>query len=206
MGFNGFPLNSIPLIAIHIALSLSSLIFRQSNKRIKSKPMIYPENRLHSIIFSFRLLLIMTFQKNFIHLHRSYFQSKFLLIVVSMTLGILATIFADIATAHCQVRGGEKNGTSMRQIPYPKYFSIGFIHHIHSFYFVSQIIATAYLLSGAAKGKFIEYTFCILSPIQIAVLLMTICRKGYISAATWHFLYSLSFFSVYLHVLFFERF
>lgn len=41
-------------ILVHAALSLSSLIFYIPLKRNPLKPMIYPEYRLHSIIFALR--------------------------------------------------------------------------------------------------------------------------------------------------------
>jgi hypothetical protein len=44
---------SLFLIAVHGVLSISSLIFRLSMVRNPSKPMIYPEFRLHSILLFF---------------------------------------------------------------------------------------------------------------------------------------------------------
>jgi hypothetical protein len=44
-------------ILLHMVLSVSSFIFKIPNNRINSAPMIYPEFRLHSIIFAYRLKL-----------------------------------------------------------------------------------------------------------------------------------------------------
>jgi hypothetical protein len=79
-----------------------------------------------------------------------------------MLVGVITMVLADIATATV----GAKNRTTMRDMPPPEYFSI-------SFYSVSQIIATAYLMLGAARGNLTEYAFCILFPIQIAAFSMT---------------------------------
>ena len=46
-------------ILLHMLLSVSSFIFKIPNNRINSAPMIYPEFRLHSIIFAYRSLIVM---------------------------------------------------------------------------------------------------------------------------------------------------
>lgn len=46
-------------IFLHMLLSASSFIFRIPNRRMSTAPMIYPEFRLHSIIFAYRSLIIM---------------------------------------------------------------------------------------------------------------------------------------------------
>lgn len=46
-------------IILHMVLSMSSFIFKIPNNRINSAPMIYPEFRLHSIIFAYRSLIVM---------------------------------------------------------------------------------------------------------------------------------------------------
>ena len=47
------------LITLHAALSLSSLVFRLPARRIKEGTRIWPEFRLHSIVFALRALLSM---------------------------------------------------------------------------------------------------------------------------------------------------
>ena len=46
-------------ILLHMLLSASSYIFKIPSNRINSAPMIYPEFRLHSIIFAYRSLIVM---------------------------------------------------------------------------------------------------------------------------------------------------
>ena len=49
---------ALTLIGTHGLLSISSLIFHIPSIRNPSKPMIYPEFRLHSIIFAIRSVFI----------------------------------------------------------------------------------------------------------------------------------------------------
>ena len=46
-------------ILLHMVLSGSSFIFKIPSNRINSAPMIYPEFRLHSVIFAYRSLIVM---------------------------------------------------------------------------------------------------------------------------------------------------
>lgn len=50
---------TLACILLHMVLSVSSFIFKIPNNRINSAPMIYPEFRLHSIIFAYRSLIVM---------------------------------------------------------------------------------------------------------------------------------------------------
>ena len=50
---------TLSCILLHMVLSVSSFIFKIPNNRINSAPMIYPEFRLHSIIFAYRSLIVM---------------------------------------------------------------------------------------------------------------------------------------------------
>lgn len=50
---------TLACIFLHMVLSVSSFIFKIPNNRINSAPMIYPEFRLHSIIFAYRSLIVM---------------------------------------------------------------------------------------------------------------------------------------------------
>jgi hypothetical protein len=50
---------TLACIVLHMVLSVSSFVFKIPNNRINSAPMIYPEFRLHSIIFAYRSLIVM---------------------------------------------------------------------------------------------------------------------------------------------------
>mmetsp|Transcript_2717 Transcript_2717/g.7570 ORF Transcript_2717/g.7570 Transcript_2717/m.7570 type:complete len:408 (-) Transcript_2717:111-1334(-) len=65
MGFKSHPEWTLPSLGMHTMLSYSSLIFKLPRRRIKAKPgqaggyRIWPEYRLHSIIFASRSLLFL---------------------------------------------------------------------------------------------------------------------------------------------------
>jgi len=49
---------NISLIFFHTLLSGTSFIFKLSSNRIRTTPIIWPEGRLHSIIFAYRSIII----------------------------------------------------------------------------------------------------------------------------------------------------
>ena len=61
MGFDSSYL-TLFCIGLHVLLSGTSFIFHISPTRIRGAPMIYPEFRLHSIIFAYRSLVVMILQ------------------------------------------------------------------------------------------------------------------------------------------------
>lgn len=63
------------------------------------------------------------------------------------------------------------------------------------FYSICQIYATLELIFR----NDMSYAFSILFPIQIAAFLMTCVRKGIITAAGWHFWYTIALLSTALH-------
>lgn len=59
MGFRSRPRWTVPTLLLHLALSLSSLEFRIPSQRIKEGSRIWPEYRLHSVVFAARSLAAM---------------------------------------------------------------------------------------------------------------------------------------------------
>jgi hypothetical protein len=59
MGFRSYPHLTVPTILLHLALSLSALEFKIPAVRIKEGTRIWPEYRLHSIVFATRSLAAM---------------------------------------------------------------------------------------------------------------------------------------------------
>lgn len=164
-------------ILLHTILSVSSLIFKIPERRIQSGPMIYPEFRLHSIIFALRSLVTMTVM----FIARKYNWPELL-----MTRGliVLGTMYlADKVTAMFK-----DQGTTMRAMPFPDYVTQTQRDYLNYYYSVSQIFATGQILFAVNM----ESVFLVLFPIQIAAFLMTCVRKSIISAAAWHYYYALS--------------
>eukprot|EP01041_Mallomonas_annulata_P004732 gene4732-9400_t len=164
-------------ILLHSTLSVSSLIFKIPEKRIRSGPMIYPEFRLHSIIFALRSLFtmaLMYFSRRYALSFPLYFRGAIVLITM---------VFADIVT-----KSYRDQGTTMRSMPFPQYVSQKTRDTINTYYSISQIFATSQILFAHS----LDEPFLVLFPIQMAAFLMTCVRKSIISPGAWHVYYALS--------------
>ena len=141
MGFEG---GASPAfwIVLHALLSGTSLIFIIPTVRSNKSPMIWPEFRVHSILFAFRSLVAMS---------------------------LVCAGFSTPATRVATVMGTLALAVNM-------------------YYSVSQVFATLIVLLQPDLSRL----FLVLFPIQIAAFLMTLVRKGMLSPAGWHSLYSLS--------------
>lgn len=58
MGFATFPFLTVPTIVLHLLLNLTALLFKIPNRRIISGYRIWPEYRLHSLVFLSRSLAV----------------------------------------------------------------------------------------------------------------------------------------------------
>lgn len=163
-------------ILLHSILSVSSLLFKIPQRRIESGPMIYPEFRLHSIIFGLRSLFTMMFL---------FIVRKYNMIFPLYFRGfiVLATMYlADKVTSMFK-----DQGTTMRAMPYPQYVVPWQRDVLNFYYAVSQIFATGQVIFAGS----LDPLFMVLFPIQIAAFLMTCVRKSIISAGAWHYYYAL---------------
>ena len=167
-------------IAIHAALSGTSLIFYIPSARSITSPMIWPEFRAHSILFAYRSLVAMSLTE----------------LAISDPLTRSATVIgtillADAATRHFKMEGV----TTMRDMPFPDWVSQAARTQINYYYSISQVFATMTLLFSPSM----ERAFMILFPIQIAAFLMTLVRKKIITPLHWHVYYAASLFLNYVH-------
>jgi len=180
---------TLGFIGVHMLLSASSLIFKIPNKRSLHLPMIWPEFRIHSIIFAYRSLFIMlglwiSFNLNLnlnLNLNKFYFNT--------FRYGIvLATLFgADAATKYyLQESLLDPSTSTMRTMPYPPNMPPKIISIMNKFYSISQILATMICLYTYSYQKLLLVLF----PIQIAAFLMTLVRKNILSPGGWHLLYT----------------
>lgn len=161
------------LIGLHGLLSISSLIFHIPFIRNPSKPMIYPEFRLHSIIFALRSVIVC--YQYYYHLHYMY-----PIITCYFTM-----ISADLITRQFNIEG--KNGKTMRNMPFDNLLiPLDVQKEITKMQSIMQIGATTYMLGD------IQTAFSPLLAIQLAAFLMTLVRKSIISTTTWHAIYSLT--------------
>jgi len=159
-------------INLHGVLSISSFLFHIPSLRNPLKPMIYPEFRLHSIVFALRSIIVC----NIYFFHLSYLYIIFTCFVTMIS--------ADIITFIYNKEG--KNGNTMRNMPFESGIEHKLQLEIVKMQSFMQLGATTFML-----GSF-ETAFSPLFAIQLAAFLMTMVRKSIISTTSWHALYSLS--------------
>lgn len=164
------------ILLVHSVLHLSSFQFVLSDRRNSRYNIIWPEMRLHSMIFAYRSLVTMIVMQNY---KRPY--SDILRYVIVM----FTMFFADRVTIAYKKRNESR---TMRDNPYPDGTSPFFIHFMNNFYSISQVFATMHVLFA----PHIDYVYMTLIPIQVAPFLMTLQRKGIIDQSWWHILYTLT--------------
>ena len=148
-------------IAAHFILSISSLIFKIPDTRIRSSPMIYPEFRLHSILFASRSLAVMLLL---------YFTRKYDAVAPHYFRGLI--VLATLYLADAITNSFKDQGKTMRAMPFPDYIPQPARDLLNRFYSVSQIFATAQIIFSIG----LDEPFLVLFPIQIAAFLMTCVR------------------------------
>ena len=164
-------------IAMHVALSTTSLIFKIPDNRIRTAPMIYPEFRLHSIVFGLRSLSVMIL----LYLARRY--DLISLLYFRGLIVLITLVLADMITYSYK-----DQGKTMRGMPFPDYVPLWLRDKINAYYSASQIFATAQIIFCTG----LDDAFLVLFPIQIAAFLMTCVRKSIITSGAWHFYYGVS--------------
>ena len=161
------------MVGVHGLLSCSSMIFHIPIKRNKSSPMIYPEYRLHSIVFALRSVFCY-------YLTYHGFPKIYNIGICFATMG-----FADITT-HFYPSGT----TTMRQMPFDSSVDVDKRTYIIMMQSFHQIGATFYMLGNE------DACFTPMFAIQLAALLMTLVRKSIISANAWHLIYIFAYWSL----------
>ena len=206
LGFADASYADLAAIVIHALLHVSSFQFALPLKRNFAYNTIWPEMRMHSLIFAWRsvavLLLLWCFRRGLIS-SDALFASRCIVIIAAMAFADLATRryrrlvaqttqkvsevgeIQEIREIQSQTKSTRT--TTMRDNAFPEGTPTGVRYIMNTFYSISQLIATLMLLvrgEGAA--------FLILLPIQIAPLLMTLEKKGFITSVAWHVGYSLA--------------
>ena len=161
---------SMAFLGIHALLSLTSLQFHISRVRNPSLPMIYPEFRMHSILFAMRSIICC-----YMAMHHVPMMYKIAVCFATM-------ILADLATYLYKT----KASTTMRGMPFDRSITAKQQHDITRGQSAMQIGATLFMLGNA------DTAFTPLFAIQIAAFLMTLVRKNIIDANMWHLIYNLS--------------
>ena len=166
-------------ILLHGVLSLSSLIFHIPKDRNPVAPMIYPEFRLHSIVFTLRsVLCCLTYALGLPE-------------EVRIGLCFLTMIAADAVTARFR---SETNGKTISNMPFDS--SLQGTEALAHMYSRLQIGATLFMLGG------IDGAFAPLLAIQLAAFFMTLVRKGILTSTAWHVGYTMT---LWINVLLYIR-
>ena len=172
----------------HGILSISSLQFHISNTRNASKPMIYPEFRMHSILFGLRSVIITImyyFEWNYKYIIAVCYSVLFLSEYITKTYGRTKITYG--ITKKC----GSEDKT-MRNMPFEPTVSNEDKTNITNMHSLMQIGATVFMLGN------INSAFSPLFAIQTAAFLMTLVRKSIITTNTWHLCYTIGLFMNYL--------
>ena len=169
--------NGLYSVIIHGILSISSLQFHISNIRNTSKPMIYPEFRMHSILFGLRSVIITIMY---------YYEFNYKYII---TVCYLVLFLSDFITKKYNV--GNRNKNTMRDIPFETVNEV-IKKEMVQMYSIMQIGGTIFMLGN------INSAFSPLLTIQTAAFFMTLVRKSIITTNAWHYLYTISLFMNYL--------
>jgi hypothetical protein len=167
----------------HAALAASSLRFPLPARRNTAAPMLYPESRAHSIIFSARSLLVMLLGWLALRLP-AHSRAATALLLARGPVVLLAQAAADAATAHFHARG-QRNGSTIRGMPFPRATPPRLRRALTAWYAASQLLATCMFLAYR-----LDTAFAVLSVIQLSAFCFTLCRKGLLSCAGWHAAYA----------------
>lgn len=179
-------LSTLGWIASHAALHVTSFQFIIPNRRNQVYNIIWPEMRLHSMIFAYRALLVMLV----IYGEQTGLVPSYLDQWLRGAIVMLTMVAADIVTKMY------KGSTTMRGNPYPPYISKTFIDINNTFYSLSQLFATLNMLY---RGH--DLVFLTLIPIQTAPFLMTLEKKGIINQMGWHFWYTVALLIAYFYAI-----
>ena len=180
--------NDMIMVGVHGVLSLSSLFLHIPSVRNITKPMIYPEFRVHSIIFGLRSVICC-----FIHYNKLDYTFAYITCYFTM-------ITADLTSEYYKKKDkiNPTNGSTMRNMPFDNDITIREQRRITRMHSRMQIGATLYMLYNT------DTAFAPLFAIQLAAFLMTVVRKNIITSKTWHLLYSLSLWINYELLPYFE--
>jgi hypothetical protein len=179
VAFPGEP-GELLCVLIHGILPALSLFLHVPKQRNETKPMIWPEFRMHSIIFAWRHVLGTS--ATVLGLWPEGLAAR---IAAKYGLVLATTAAADFATKKL----GNAALRTTNAMPYPDWVSAEMQIPIKDRYVAAQFAATAMSTYSRDDG----YTaFIPLIGIQSAAFCMTLVRKHKLSEAGYHMIYSFS--------------
>jgi hypothetical protein len=184
MGFLSHPQLTIPTLCLHLMLTASAFEFKIPARRIKDGTRIWPEYRMHAMVFLCRsVAIIAMFWYEEQHGLKRHYDINLVIVLASMAA-------ADLCSASV---GQEFQSNSVRDIdthPAVKYF-----------FSVMQFYATAGFITGLRRYSF---PFLSVMVVQLTPFLGTLRRKHLIGANFAAFLYGLFLVSSYFISVYFS--
>jgi hypothetical protein len=161
MGFQRFPMLTVPTVAIHMCLGLSSLFFKIPDRRISEGNRIWPQFRLHSICFVTRhsLLILLYWAETHLHWAPMYWANTAIVF-----LNLLAV---DAASA--SVKGPSNTIRDLEAHPGAKFF-----------FSILQFGTIVHCLAGIRRSSTHYYVIMVM---QISAFAATLRRKNIIVGA-----------------------
>jgi len=159
MGFESYPHLTIPTLLLHWSLTLSSFVFKIPRKRIKTGDRIWPEYRLHALVFLSRSLAILAHYRyeQLYHIQEPMHHVNFAIVMATL-------FFADWSSWSV---GEDHRSGSIRDLE---------AHPAVKFFFsFMQFGATSGCLYGLRRFSLVFYFTSIL---QFTPFLMTLRRKS----------------------------
>jgi hypothetical protein len=173
MGFQTMPYLTLPTIILHLLLNSTSFIFKIPNRRISSGYRIWPEYRLHSLVFLCRSLAVMTlyYYEQTFHVEQPMYDMNLVIII----LGLFAADYASFTQRQYQ-------SSTIRDLDTSELVKFAFS--------VAQFCGTANILYGLRYRYSLHMLAVIV--IQTNAFMMTVRRKNLASQTTLVTLYGLS--------------
>jgi len=169
----------------HGLLSMSSLIFHTvPRERVVGKPMIWQEYRVHNIAFGMRSVITALLAWAAVYNGNTLSWRRFA-VTGSCLTALAANIVADEGTRRLRADNAESTTATM---PYWEGCSIETQKKFKTFYAYSQFLATAACIAVGNPA----WSLAVLLAIQMASLLMTLVRKGLLSAKGYHIGYTIT--------------
>lgn len=171
---------------IHTLLSWSSIIFHLPTRKNRQRPMIWPELRLHNIVFASRSIV------------DAVVNTVFTDIMTRRLFGFIAAVVAmyaadRVSDHYRKLELITKQDSTMRSMPWPKDAKMSLIAKVNIYYAMSQLFATAGVINVSKKWTTdVELALTTLFAVQLSALLMTLVRKSILGAYAWHFWYQIS--------------
>ena len=169
MGFASHPAWTIPTVLLHVSLNLSSFEFAIPARRIKSGGRIWPEYRLHSLVFLCRSCVAVALR---VWQRENGLGPNY---TINWLIILTAMACADLASYSV----GDNSSNSIRNVDAPVF--------VKYYFSIMQFGGTSFILCSPRCSLIFYYAFVV----QFNPFCMTLVRKNLISHSTNMALYAL---------------